>query len=65
MTPLDRDEMYKAYKWAKRYPMYETEILTDPAKGVYTVTTYFSDGSIDERQVPKGQLVNPEIVGLT
>lgn len=42
-----------------RYPIYETEMLIKPVQGIYLVTTYYSDGTRESREVPKGPVVIP------
>lgn len=42
-----------------RVARFETEMLISPMRGVYLVTTYYSDGSKVEREVPKGKLIIP------
>jgi len=36
-----------------KYIVFETEMLTNPADGIVTITTYYSDGSKEFRSVPK------------
>lgn len=36
----------------KRVPIYEGKILIDPKQGLYRITTWFSDGSKEEREEP-------------
>lgn len=43
----------------KRYPVLETSMLTDLKKGLYTVRTYFNDGTEETRTVPKGVIIVP------
>jgi len=42
-------------------PVYEIEFLSKPFLGIYTITTYYDDGSIETREVPKGLIVAPKI----
>lgn len=38
-------------------PLWESEMLTNVHKGIYTVWTHYSDGRIEAREVPKGRPV--------
>lgn len=40
--------------------LYTTELLSEPAKGIYTITYYYSDGTFEERKVPKGIIIIPK-----
>lgn len=42
-----------------KYPVLEMEMLTDVARGIYTVTTWYNDGSTETRKVPKGPILIP------
>ena len=46
-----------------KYPLYQTEILTDVRRGIYTQTTYYSDGSVEILRVPKGEILIPKPIG--
>ena len=35
-------------------PVFETKMLTDVYCGIYTVTSYFNDGTSETREVPGG-----------
>ncbi len=37
----------------------ETEMLTDPIRGHYTKTIWYSDGTKEEIIVPKGKIITP------
>lgn len=38
------------------------EMLTNPYKGIYTQTIWYSDGTIETREVPKGPLIMPNFI---
>lgn len=39
-----------------------TEMLTNPSKGIYTQWIYYSDGSMDTVEIPKGPIISPIIL---
>lgn len=45
-----------------KVPVYVTEILWKPALGIYRQTTYFSDGSTEVQDIPKGPIVIPRLI---
>lgn len=50
-----------------KYPLYTSEILTDPYKGIYNITTQWSDGSMTVEIVTRGSSVippNPDWLGF-
>lgn len=47
---------------AGHYKIIETELLTDPKRGVATITTYWSDGTTTKREVPKYPMIFPIII---
>ena len=47
-----------------KVPFYETSILWNPYKGIYKVTTYFTDGSQETTYVPKGLIILPATWGV-
>lgn len=42
--------------------LYETEMLTNVYKGIYTITTYYVDGTVEVREVPKGSMIIPQVI---
>ena len=46
-----------------KYPLFQTEMLADVRRGIYTQTTYYSDGSVETLEVPKGEILIPIILG--
>ena len=58
MTEKPQTEVFK------KFPIYETSILTDVRRGTHTVTTYYSDGTSETRLVPLSPpiLVAPLVV---
>ena len=42
--------------------IYIAEMLTTPSKGIYTQWIYYDDGSMDTVEVPKGPILDFEIV---
>lgn len=45
-----------------KHPILIGEILTNTRKGIYTQTIWYSDGSIEVAEVPKGPLLFPKII---
>ena len=44
-----------------RAPMYEMEILIDILRGIYSVTTWYTDGTMERREISKGPLLVPKV----
>jgi hypothetical protein len=41
-------------------PLWQAKILIKPALGIYLVTTWFDDGSVEEKEIPLGQIIIPK-----
>lgn len=44
-----------------KMPVLQAKILIKPIKGIYLVTTWYDDGSIEEEEVPSGRIIIPPI----
>jgi len=42
--------------------VYITEILIKPRLGIYLQKTYYSDGTVEEKEVPIGRIIIPDIL---
>lgn len=42
-----------------KYVTMTSKLLTDPMRGIYTVTYYYNDGTKETRQVPMGLILIP------
>lgn len=45
-------------------PILETEMLTDPVRGIYTRIVYYDDGSTETLLIPKGAILMPTVLEL-
>lgn len=43
------------------FPVYYTKYLSDVMRGIYTKTTYWSDGSETKEEIPEGPIFIPPI----
>lgn len=41
-----------------------TEILINPYLGVYLETTYWDDGTVTERRIPKGPIIMTPLINI-
>jgi hypothetical protein len=44
--------------------LYTTELLWNPYKGIYKQTVYYSDGTVEEKFIPKGPIIMPNLLYL-
>jgi hypothetical protein len=45
-----------------KYPLYQTEMLTNPRLGIYTITIYYNDGTVETHEVHKGPILIPMVI---
>lgn len=45
-----------------KHIIFQSEMLTDAHRGIYTVWTYWSDGSMTKDKVTKGPIFIPQII---
>lgn len=45
-----------------KQPLFETEILIKPRDGIVLQTVYYSDGTVEEIEVPTGKIIQPDYI---